>query len=378
MCERSPNLSARIAAEIIEYGPMRFSRFMELALYDLEDGYYASGRAVVGRAGDFFTNASIGAVYGEILAGQFLEIWKILGKPSVFTIVEQGANDGTLTRDIIDSLTDTPLANARHIIVEPFPELQKKQSALLADKDVSWVRSPSALPVFSGVHFSNELFDALPINLVRSCSGRWHEVLVKHSESGFFFDTADQPMATSLPERADGFTTELRCGQSELLSALQEKMSAGFVLAVDYGMDRDQFLAPHRSQGTLACYYKHHRDVKPLEFPGLKDITSHVDFSSLVHDATDVGLELRGFTDQHHFVVGAATQLLHSLHSTRLDAATSKKLRNLRMLFHPETMGTQFKAILFSKNIPDDSLPSGFQYARDCAYLLARNVSERL
>ena len=355
---------------------MRFSRFMELALYDLQDGYYASGRAIVGRSGDFFTNASIGAVYGEILADQFLEIWNILGQPSDFTIVEQGANDGSLTMDIIDSLANTPLANARHYIIEPFVELQKKQSVLLSGNNVTWVNSPEELPAFTGVHFSNELFDALPVNLVRSCSGRWHEIFVSHSEAGFFFENAEHPLETSLPERVDGFTTELRCGQRELLSSLHQKMSTGFVLAVDYGMDRNELLAPHRSKGTLACYYKHHRDDKPLEFPGLKDITAHVDFSSHAEDAADVGFELRGFTDQHHFVIGAATQLLHSLNSKPLDAATSKKLRSLRMLFHPETMGTQFKAILFSKNVPVESLPSGFQYARDPSYLLDRNSAE--
>jgi len=355
---------------------MRFSRFMELALYDLQDGYYASGRAIVGRSGDFFTNASIGAVYGEILADQFLEIWNILGQPSDFTIVEQGANDGSLTMDIIDSLANTPLANARHYIIEPFVELQKKQSVLLSGNNVTWVNSPEELPAFTGVHFSNELFDALPVNLVQSCSGRWHEIFVSHSEAGFFFENAEHPLETSLPERVDGFTTELRCGQRELLSSLHQKMSTGFVLAVDYGMDRNELLAPHRSKGTLACYYKHHRDDKPLEFPGLKDITAHVDFSSLAEDAADVGFELRGFTDQHHFVIGAATQLLHSLNSKPLDAATSKKLRSLRMLFHPETMGTQFKAILFSKNVPVESLPSGFQYARDPSYLLDRNSAE--
>jgi len=106
---RSQNLSNRIHDEIAATGPMRFSRFMELALYDSLEGYYVSDRLKVGREGDFFTNVSVGPVFGEILAGQFLEMWSILGEPNDFTIVEQGANDGQLARDVIMALAGTPL-----------------------------------------------------------------------------------------------------------------------------------------------------------------------------------------------------------------------------------------------------------------------------
>ena len=125
---RSQNLSNRIHDEIAATGPMRFSRFMELALYDSLEGYYVSDRLKVGREGDFFTNVSVGPVFGEILAGQFLEMWSILGEPNDFTIVEQGANDGQLARDVIMALAGTPLEWARWIIVEPLESLRVKHS----------------------------------------------------------------------------------------------------------------------------------------------------------------------------------------------------------------------------------------------------------
>ena len=175
---RSQNLSNRIHDEIAATGPMRFSRFMELALYDSLEGYYVSDRLKVGREGDFFTNVSVGPVFGEILAGQFLEMWSILGEPNDFTIVEQGANDGQLARDVIMALAGTPLESARWIIVEPLESLRVKQSHLLENAHVCWVSSSYYLPPFCGVHFSNELFDALPFDIIEAHDGKWRELLV--------------------------------------------------------------------------------------------------------------------------------------------------------------------------------------------------------
>jgi SAM-dependent MidA family methyltransferase len=353
---------------------MRFSRFMELALYDPQDGYYASGRAQVGRDGDFFTNVSVGPLFGEMLAGQFLEMWDSLGRPDEFTLVEQGANNGQLAADVLDALHGTPLENIRLIIVEPFSRVREHQSTTLRNKNVSWVESPGDLPEFTGVHFSNELFDALPVDLLQAKSQSWHQLLV-HERDGFFF-FVPSPIAdpsTGLPPRPDGFTTEQRTGQSDLLSSLAAKMRRGFLLAIDYGMSRGELLAPHRKAGTIACYKSHQRSSDPLVHPGEQDITAHVDFTSLVHDACAAGFDLSAFTDQHHFLVGAATRLLKSLDGLPPAPDTQKKLRSLRTLLHPETMGTQFKVLLLSKNVSDTSAApiSGFQHAKEPSFLIS-------
>lgn len=371
MCARSRSLRDRIHDEIAEAGPMKFSRFMELALYDSQEGYYASDRAKVGREGDFFTNVSVGPVFGEILAGQFLEMWSILGEPKEFTIVEQGANDGRLARDVMDALSGTPLAMAPWIIIEPLSCLQKKQNLLLSGTNVSWISSADSLPPFCGIHFSNELFDALPVDILQAHDGQWRELLVESEDDDFLFRPNPTLISeTSLPPRPDGFLTERRSGQNELLQRISSKMEMGFLLAIDYGMHGEDILAEHRSGGTLACYSKHRRDENPLERPGEKDITAHVDFSSLSRDACAADLHLRGFTDQHHFLVGAATKLLQSMDGKTPTPQTLKKLRSLRMLLHPETMGSQFKVILFSKGVTEDNLPTGFLHARNPEHLL--------
>ena len=344
---------------------------MELALYDPIDGYYASGRAAVGKGGDFFTNVSIGPVYGEVLAGQIVEMWELLGRPTDFTLVEQGANDGRLSKDVFEALPHSLLQNAKLVLIEPLPVLQKKQAKTLSGLPVSWVQSPYELTPFCGVHFSNELFDALPVDLLQSLNGNWHSLLVNGEDGAFFFQPSEQPInVKGLPSRPDEYTTERRVGQSELIRSLSQKMQRGFLLATDYGMSKSELYAPHRTQGTLACYSNHRRDALPLENPGLKDITAHVDFSALARDAIAEDLNLCGFTDQHHFLVGAATHLLQSLDSQHPSPETIKKLRSLRMLLHPETMGVQFKVMLLSKGTDPDKRPSGFQYAREAASLL--------
>ena len=267
MSVRSPGLRDRLAAEIGLHGPMRFSRFMELALYDPAEGYYASGKACVGRDGDFFTNISLGPVFGEILAAQFLELWETLGRPGEFTLVEQGANDGRLAEDVLHALASTPLAEARFIIIEPFAPLREKQQDRLEGRRVEWVEAPEALPNFTGVHFSNELFDALPFDIVKSRADRWELQRVQFLDGTFRLEPAEV-LDLDWPAPSEDFVSELRAGQRELLDAISSRLQRGFLLAIDYGMTREELLAPHRANGTLACYAAHRRDDDPFESIG--------------------------------------------------------------------------------------------------------------
>ncbi len=344
---------------------MGFDRFMESALYDPEGGYYATGARRIGKSGDYFTNVSLGPVYGEILAGQFLEMWRALGQPPDFTLVEQGANDGRLAGDVLAALAETPLHGARLIIVEPSTALRKIQAGTLSGRNVGWVCGAEALPELCGVHFSNELFDSFPVHVVRSTGSGWAELFVGCHEGGFFWQ--EGPMcpgaagvAAFLPDRPAGFTTEICTGYRKLLDTLAAKIRRGFLLAVDYGMTADALLAGHRREGTLRCYSGHRMETNPLAEPGRKDITAHVNFSLLAREAERAGWRLEKFADQHHFLVGAATRMLLELDG----APNPKKLRPLTALLHPENMGRQFHAILFSQDVSCVAL-SGFQHARD-------------
>ena len=366
MSGKSPGLEQRLAAEIGAGGPIGFDRFMERALYDPDDGYYASGAARVGRDGDFFTSVSLGPVFGEILAGQFLEMWRSLGGPAEFSLVEQGANDCRLACDVLDALDGTPLGGVRMNIVEPHAALRDVQRGRLAARNVKWFERPEDLPEICGVHFSNELFDAFPVHVIRSTGSCWEELRVDLKDGQFCW--AGEPPGAELagimaacPMRPPGFTTEICTGYQGFFRTLSKKFLRGFLLAVDYGLTTSALLEEHRSEGTLRCYRNHRPDSRPLDEPGRKDITAHVNYSFLAEGAGRAGWRLEKFTDQHHFLVGAATQMLRELDG----AASSPKLRSLTTLLHPENMGRQFQAVLFSKGVSPGIALSGFRYARD-------------
>src|SRR2546423_8505199 len=159
-----------IREEIRSRGPQSFAWFMEQALYHPEHGYYSSDRAAIGRRGDYFTNISVGSFFGELLSAQFAEIWEQLGKIDNFFIIEQGAHHGQFARDVLESTQrrfPEFFSALRYRIVEPFPVLQDRQSKTLqpfSDR-VQWRKSLDVVEPFTGIHFSNELLDAMPVNL---------------------------------------------------------------------------------------------------------------------------------------------------------------------------------------------------------------------
>jgi len=166
------------------------------------------------------------------------------------------------------------------------------------------------------------------------------------------------------PVRPAGYTTEIRRGGEEIFRSLAGRMTEGFVLAVDYGMSTESLLAPHRTEGTLSCYRAHRRDANPLEAPGEKDITAHVDFTSLIAAAERAGFSVAGFTDQHHFLVGAAAEMLRAMDGLPPSPESRKKLRALQTLLHPESMGTQFHVLVLGRGLDGPAMLSGLQFAR--------------
>src|SRR5438045_6156919 len=135
---------------------------MEQALYHPEHGYYSSDRAMIGRRGDYFTNVSVGPLFGQLLAIQFAEIWERMGKPANFSIVEQGAHHGDFARDVLEFLRQQRpefFASIGYQMVEPFPKLQDRQRQTLNEfgDRVQWRKSFRELDLFVGIHFSNEL-----------------------------------------------------------------------------------------------------------------------------------------------------------------------------------------------------------------------------
>lgn len=365
---RNSDLVRLLQKAIRRDGPMRFDQFMERALYHPELGYYGSGRGRIGRRGDYFTNVSVGPLFGRVLATQFAGMWNVLGRPEDFTIVEQGSHSGEFGRDVLETLREREpdlFSRLRYSIVEPFPVLERQQKETLRDfpGKVMWWKSLDDLPEFSGVHFSNELLDSMPVRLItRGRGGGWEEKLVAEAKEGFQFVTrpiTDKKLRARLaflPASADagGYETEINLAALDWVDSISAKLQRGFVLAVDYGFSRADFFAAVRVTGTLQGYAAHRPVSSPLDQVGYADIASHVEWTSVVERAEQCGLTVVGFTDQHHFMAGMLTVM---------EPAEDQR-RALQTLMHPEFLGTRFQYLALGKDVPSAGL-SGFRFARD-------------
>ena len=354
-----------IQALIAERGAMRFRDFMELALYHPAHGYYGAGRAVLGREGDYFTSVSVGAVYGELLAFQFREMWKKLGRPGMFTVVEQGANDGTFAADVMGwSRAEAPdfFEALRYEIVEGLEVLRAWQQERLRDfaLKVSWRDGREELPRFTGVHFSNELIDAFPVHAVRFRDGEWRELYVTAALEWTDLPVDDAALLERLADvpRLEGYTTEVNLDALRWAETLASKIERGWALVVDYGFPRERYYAPERRQGTLECYAAHAKGLNPLANPGFCDLTAHVEFTSLATAFLTGGMELAGYTDQHHFLTGLMSRAFAD------HAPSAQQIRCLKTLLHPEMLGTSFQVLGVARGTPTGAL-AGFQFARD-------------
>ena len=355
-------------------GPVTFAWFMEQALYHPAHGYYSSGRAALGRGGDYFTSVSVGPLFGQLLAAQFVEMWERLGRSDDFSIVEQGAHGGEFAHDVLSAIQENHpdfFAALRYQIIEPFPVLRERQTtklAAFADK-ISWHPSIADLPRFRGVHFSNELLDAQPVHLVRWTGKEWRERHVTESDSALAF--VDLPLSDPrLEERLRlvprslpaGYETEINLAALAWIESVAPPLTAGFVLAADYGWPCAEYYARERSTGTLRCYARHQVVPSPLADPGHADITAHVEWTSLAERALASGFTLAGFTDQHHFLTGL---LAGDRGELLVAVADAKTKRALQTLLHPQHLGMKFQFLCLAKNVPSAAPLAGLRFARN-------------
>ena len=331
-----PALIKIIREEIWARGPQPFAWFMDQALYHPEHGYYASDRAIIGRQGDYFTNVSVGPLFAQLLAIQFIEIWQTMGKIERFSIVEQGAHHGQFARDVLEFCRRRSpefFSALNYRIIEPFPKLQDRQRNTLNEfgDSVQCYRSLDELEPFVGLHFSNELIDAMPINL----RGR----LVGLDGEDFIFVDASTDQT-------------LNRTQLDWIEAIASKLERGFVVTFDYGFSGSEF------REILQVRSRHRLLDSPFQEIGRADITAHINWSGIAEAAEKNGLRVSGFTDQHHFLTGIISTFPPVV-------AEDKSKRALQTLLHPEMLGRSFQVLALSKDVDSGVQLSGFKFARD-------------
>lgn len=353
--------SARLAALIREEiraagGWIPFSRYMELALYAPGLGYYSAGARKFGAAGDFVTAPDISPLFGRCVARQAAEALARSGG----RVLELGAGAGTLASQVMLEMERLGALPGRYDILEVSADLRERQQSLLRTtaphllERVHWLdRFPEKL---TGLVLGNELLDALPANLV---AWRGADVLERGvSASGDEFSWEERPIPPGpLREAAlriapgENYESEICLASRSLVASLARILERGVLLFVDYGFGRAEYYHPQRSAGTLMCHYRHLAHDDPFAWPGLTDITAHVDFTAVTEAALAQGARLLGFTTQAHFLVNCGiTELLAG--TSPEDAARYLPLAaQAQKLLSPSEMGELFKVIALGKGI---------------------------
>ena len=341
-------------------GPITFAEFMRVALYWPNGGYYAT-RAAPGMHGDFYTAPLTHPVFGALVARQLAQMWRAMGSPEVFWVLEPGAGTGTLGRDAAryTASADPAFAAAlRYVGVD----VRTAPGGAPAVRPTELVRS-DGLPFrgVRGVVLANELLDAMPVNRVTVANGALRELYVGLDGDGHFEERAGDPSTPELARRLDslgvtlseGYRAEINLGLDAGCRDAADALDAGYVLVIDYGHEADAYYDDSRRSGTLRCYAAHTLNADPYRDPGAQDISVHVELTSLRNDAGAAGLAALGSASQAAFLRALGFDAFRADIAGRRDLAAPVRTANLRALdtlVAPEGMGA-FRVLAFGVGV---------------------------
>lgn len=372
-----PELIAAITSEIAATGPIPFVRFMELALYHPQYGYYmrtpepASER--IGWRGDFYTSADVHPILGQALAKQAEQMYRLLGQPRPFTIVEMGAGKGLLAKHIISTCAHrypSFFQHLRYVLIDRSPAMRELQRRNLA----SWLDQPTLLEWVddlanmgphspTGLFFSNELVDSFPVHRVQVTAKGIEELWVDYRD-GEFVECLLPLSSGTLAHRLrrvsadwpEGYRTEVNLRASDWMKQVAQHLGRGFVLTIDYGHTAQDLYRSDRKRGTFLCYFQQSTNEEPFLRVGEQDMTAHVDFSSLAVTGEEQNLRTTGFTNQMSFLMGLGVeQMIGELEQD------SPQFKAAIHLLRPNGMGTTFKILIQHKGLAQPEL-DGLQY----------------
>lgn len=342
-------------------GWLPFDQYMQIALYEPGLGYYSAGARKLGADGDFTTAPEISPLFGQCLA---VHCDAVLGALDGGDVLEIGAGTGRLACDILLELDVRQRLPRRYRILEISADLRERQRESIArlparlSERVDWLDAPPR--AWQGALIANEVLDALPVKrfLCQSHAGAQELGVVLDQEGAFAWmpRPADAALVDEVERVRSGLSWQWpERYESELCLMLQPwlievtaGLQRGVALFVDYGLPRNEFFHPDRSQGTLRCHYRQHAHEDPFAHPGLEDITAWVDFTRVAEAADAAGLEVLGYATQAAMLLGLGIEMFVTKapdENTRIRRASEA-----RQLLLPTGMGETFKAIALGRD----------------------------
>lgn len=364
---------ALVAERIRHRGPITAAEFMDLALYAPGVGYYARADQRSGRAGDFFTSVDTGPLFGTLLAWRFSDWWSRMGGggrgPARIDLVEAGAGNGRLSRDILDAAARRHPEFFRALgvhLVERSPSARSAQRSTLSGHLDRLVSSGEDLPdAYEGILFANELLDAFPVHVVQMSEQGLGEVYVDLKDDALVERLGPPSTPALAAYLADGgvtlqpgFRGEINLAAAAWMARAAARLRRGFIMLIDYGHEAAELYSAAHAAGTLTTFHRHLADVPPTDSraiaawlvdPGGRDLTSHVDLTSIRRAAEGAGLDVVCVADQTRFLL----EILEG--STLIDELSepgrlSERLA-LKTLLVPGGLGSTHKVMVFAKRI---------------------------
>ena len=330
---------------------------MEIALYWPDGGYYTTCLA----SADYYTAPAAHPAFGALICLQLYQMWSLLGEPRPFWVVEPGAGNGQLGRDITSFASQlSPIFGhaMRYICLERHPRNENELQGIRESRQ-EWLAA-LGLPFhgIAGVVLSNELLDAFPVHRVRMEQGRLHELYVA-LEGDHLVERVDPPSMPALEHRLqcvgvtleEGWEAEINLAVDDWMTQASDCLERGFVLTIDYGRDAAGLYSAERKRGTLTTFRNHVQTDSPLRDVGRQDITTQVDFTAVELAGDSVGLESWGRISQRQFLLNMGLRTwLTSLSGTMGEAETNANRMGMQRLVQPGGMG-DFQVMLQAKGV---------------------------
>jgi SAM-dependent MidA family methyltransferase len=358
----------QVEQEIRRRGPMPFSRYMEICLYDPTAGYYSRSAEQFGKAGDFYTSSDVHAVFGRLLARQFDQMWQALDRPPKIEILELGPGRGLFARDVLDwsnKKFHNFFAGLTYTLQESSPALRAKlrdtlENHLASGKAIISGESReerttihrSLAPNAPLIVFANEFFDAVPVEILGT-AGKLHIAL----ENNRLHETWLTPLDEDL-EFLDCYGVHPEAGErievpilaQNWIQQIARAIGRGFLLMIDYGYTRNEQLAG-RHRGTLMAYRHHSASSDPYQAPGEQDLTAHVNFTALAAACEQAGMRVEKLLTQSQFLmgIGEMNQFADVFEDCRVPEERAKVALQLKHLVTPVGMGENFQVLIASR-----------------------------
>lgn len=337
-------------------GPLTVERYMEIALWHPQWGYYAT-HSPVGARGDFITAPEISQVFGELIGLWLADLWQRSGAPDPVIVCELGPGKGTLMADLLRAAATVPaFRRAIHVhLVETSMTLRAVQADALHAATPTWHESLMTVPAGLLLLVANEFLDALPIRQFERQADGWHERCVGlDARSDLTFVDGPKLSAEGLAAWAAGSVAERRPAARTLARDLGQRLAqyGGAALFIDYG-----YFPP--APGDTLQAVVHHQRHAPLRDPGTADLTAHVDFADFAAAATAAGAHTWGPVSQARFLKALGIDVRGRRLAAGKDAQQQAQIESgCRRLLDETQMGTLFKALALTGR--DAPTPAGF------------------